>query len=493
MKVLLIQPQQGTSFGISKIVTTEPLGLESIASPMLADGHDVRILDLKVEKPSRLDEEIRKFSPQAVGISCSFTTDVYPTLEVANYIKDSKRDTFVFVGGHHASLLPSDLLKPSVDAMVIGEGEVTAKELINQLQRGEDPSEVKGVMTHAHIGGEGFTPRELVRDINLFPAPARHLTKKLRNKYHMAFDGPMAALETSRGCPFDCNFCSVWVFFQRKARIKSPEKALAEIVGIEEKEVFLTDDIAFVNRNESEKLALLLRENKIKKEYTCETRTDLVVRNRDLLKLWREVGLKTVFLGIEKIDDEGLKSVNKRTKATTNEKALEILTSLGIRPIATFIVDPMFSEEDFNRLKEYAIANNLVAPTYSILTPLPGTEVYDERKAELISKNYLMYDLYHAVLPTSLPIERFYERFADLYNFGHPTARLGLKFFKRILKNLTRRNVDIAIKVYKLMQMMTNSSYYLETHNKYLKNYETGGGSHESTSHTAPSRYKSGA
>jgi hopanoid C-3 methylase HpnR len=470
MKVLLIQPQQGTSFGISKIVTTEPLGLESIASPMLADGHDVRIIDLKVEKPTRLDEELKKFAPEAVGVSCSFTTDVYPTLDIVNRVKNSKKNAFVFVGGHHASLLPSDLLTPSVDAMVIGEGEVTAKELINQLQRGEDPSEVKGVMTHAHIGGEGFTPRELAKDVNSFPPPARHLTKNLRNRYHMGFDGPMAAMESSRGCPFDCNFCSVWVFFERKARVKSPEKALAEIADIEEKEIFLTDDIAFVNRNEAEKLALLLRENGIKKAYTCETRADLIVRNKDLLKLWREVGLKTVFVGIEKIDDDGLKSVNKRTKATTNEKALEVLTSLGIRPIATFIVDPMFTEEEFDRLKEYAVINNLIAPTYTILTPLPGTEVYDERKNDLITGNYLMYDLLHAVLPTGLPIERFYERFADLYNFGHSTTKFGPKFFKRILKNLTRKNVGIAIKVYNLMNMLRNSGLYLETHNKYLGN-----------------------
>jgi hopanoid C-3 methylase HpnR len=470
MRVLLVQPQQGTSFGISKIVTTEPLGLESIASPMLLDGHDVRIIDLKVEKPSRLDEELKKFSPEAVGISCSFTTDVYPTIEVANHVKGFNKKIFVFIGGHHASLLPSDLLVNSVDAIAIGEGEITGKELISQLQRGEDPSNVKGVMTHAHRGGEGFTQRGLAREINSFPAPARHLTKKLRNRYHMAFDGPMAALESSRGCPFDCNFCSVWVFFDRKARVKAPERALEEIAGIEEKEIFLTDDIAFINRKESEELALLLKQNGIKKQYTCETRADLIVRNKDLLKLWREVGLKTVFVGIEKIDDEGLKSVNKRTKATTNDKALEVLTSIGIRPIATFIVDPMFTEDDFNRLKEYAIVNNLIAPTYTILTPLPGTEVYDERKHELTTKNYLMYDLLHTVLPTRLSLELFYEKFADLYNSGHKTTKVGPKFFIRILKNLKRKNVSIAFKVYKLMQMMRNPNLYLEAHRYLEKN-----------------------
>ncbi len=466
MRVLLVQPPQGTSFGISKIVTTEPLGLESIASPMLLNGHEVRIIDLKVEPPLRLDEELKRFSPDAVGISCSFTTDVYPSLRIADHVKDYSKSIFVFVGGHHASLLPSDLLIPSVDAVVIGEGEETGVELVDQLERGEDPSRVKGVMTHQNRA-YGFTPRGLARDINEFPPPARHLTRHLRRKYHMGFDAPMATMETSRGCPFDCNFCSVWVFFNRKARVKSPEKALEEIAGIEEKEIFLTDDIAFINRKEAERLAILLKENKIKKAYTCETRADLIVRNADLIKLWREVGLKNVFVGVEKIDDEGLKSVNKRTKASTNDRALEILKSMGIKPIATFIVDPMFTEEDFNRLKEYVIKNELIAPAYTILTPLPGTEVYEARKNELITTNYLMFDLLHAVLPTRLPLEHFYERFADLYNLGHLNAKLSPRFILRLLKNLKGMNLGIAIKVFRLMSMMRNPQSYLKAHREF--------------------------
>jgi radical SAM superfamily enzyme YgiQ (UPF0313 family) len=283
----------------------------------------------------------------------------------------------------------------------------------------------------------------------------------------MGFDAPMATMETSRGCPFDCNFCSVWVFFNRKARVKSPEKALEEIAGIEEKEIFLTDDIAFINRKEAERLAILLKENKIKKAYTCETRADLIVRNADLIKLWREVGLKNVFVGVEKIDDEGLKSVNKRTKASTNDKALDILKSMGIKPIATFIVDPMFTEEDFDRLKEYVIKNELIAPAYTILTPLPGTEVYEARKNELITTNYLMFDLLHAVLPTRLPLERFYERFADLYNLGHLNAKLSPRFILRLLKNLKRMNPGIAIKVFRLMNMMRNPQSYLKAHREF--------------------------
>ncbi|MCH8028407.1 MAG: cobalamin-dependent protein [Candidatus Dadabacteria bacterium] len=464
MRVLLVQPRQGTSFGISKIVTTEPLGLESIASPMLERGHDVRILDLKVEKPSRLDEELRKFAPQAVGISCSFTTDVYPTLEVASHVKSNGKDIYVFVGGHHASLLPDDLMTLDVDAVAIGEGEVTGYELIGQLQNGEDPSLVSGVMTHENFNSDNFTPRALMKDINSFPPPARQLTKHLCHHYHMGFDGSLATMETSRGCRFDCNFCSVWVFFERTARVKDPQKALEELADIEEKEVFLTDDIAFVNRKESEKLALLLKNNKINKEFTAETRADLIVKNKDLIKLWREVGLKNIFVGIEKIDDEGLKSVNKRIKATINEEALDFLKTLGIKALATFIVDPEFDDEDFDRLEEYASKNGLIAPTYTILTPLPGTQVYDQRKHELITDNYKMYDLLHAVLPTKLPLERFYHRFANLYNLGHATSKFGPLFVLRFLKNLRGMKLNIAFKVFNLMRMMRTPSSYIEPH-----------------------------
>src|ERR1700751_3085601 len=129
MRVLLIQPPQGTDLGLSRVLITEPLGLENIASSLLEDLHDVRILDLRIEKLNRLSEEIRHFSPQAVGVSCSFTTDVYPTLRVAKEIKELSPDILVFVGGHHASLLPSDLLEGYVNAVVIGEGEITTKEM----------------------------------------------------------------------------------------------------------------------------------------------------------------------------------------------------------------------------------------------------------------------------------------------------------------------------------------------------------------------------
>jgi hopanoid C-3 methylase HpnR len=463
MRVLLIQPPQGTNLGLSRVLITEPLGLENIASSLLEDFHDVRILDLRIERLNTLSEEIRQFSPQAVGISCSFTTDVYPTLRVAKGVKEVKHDAFVFVGGHHASLLPSDFLETQVDAVVIGEGEITTREMINELERGGDVTKVKGVMTR-----EGLTPREIIKNLNDLPLPARHITKKLRRHYHIGFDGPMASVETSRGCPYECNFCSVWVFYSRKIRGKSPEKLAEEIANIKEKYIFLTDDIAFLHKEPAIQLALKLKEMGVKKRFTCETRADIIVRHKDLIELWKEVGLEFIFLGLEKIDDEGLKSVKKHTKAGVNEKALDIVKSFGIRPMATFIVDPEWDEEDFDKLKGYVIEHKLVTPSFTILTPLPGTEVYDERKHDLLTGNYQLFDLLHLVLPTKLPPHEFYARFADLCHQGHKNTKLGWELAKKVIMGMARGNPWAAVRIFNVARMMRNPETYLSAH-KYLE------------------------
>jgi hopanoid C-3 methylase HpnR len=459
MRVLLIQPPQGTNLGLSRALITEPLGLENVAASLLEDSHEVRILDLRIKKLKKLYDEIRYFSPKAVGISCSFTTDVYPTLKIAKYVKELNPNTFVFVGGHHASLLPSDLLRGQVDAVVVGEGEITTKEMINSLEHKGDVAQVKGVMTPY-----GFTPREIIRNLDALPFPARHLTKDLRRQYHIGFDGPMASLEMSRGCPYECNFCSVWVFYSRKIRGKSPERLAEEIAGIKEKYIFLTDDIAFLHKEPAVNLALKLKEMGIKKKFTCETRADVVVRHKDVIALWKEVGLEFIFLGLEKIDDEGLKSVNKHTKATVNEKALEILRSLGITPMATFIVDPEWTEEDFEKLKRYVIEHRLETPSFTILTPLPGTEVYEERKNELITHNYLLFDLLHAVLPTKLSLKEFYTKFAELCHQGHRNKRIGWSFMKKLLVGILRGNPWAAIRILNVARLMRNPETYLKAH-----------------------------
>ncbi len=142
--------------------------------------------------------------------------------------------------------------------------------------------------------------------------------------------------------------------------------------------------------------------------YSCETRADLVVKYRDLFQPWREIGLKTVFLGIEKVDDRGLESVRKRTKggANTNLEAIEILRSHRITPMTSLITDPAWGEEDFDRPEEFVRLARLPCPTFTVLTPLPGTELWEASKPQITTDDYNLFDVMHLVLPSRLPPER---------------------------------------------------------------------------------------
>jgi radical SAM superfamily enzyme YgiQ (UPF0313 family) len=440
MRLLLIQPPQGTRFGFTRILMVEPLGLECLGAALQLHGHEVTLIDLRLDRLPALHSALTSPRPGAVGISCGFTTDVYSTLLTAKGVKETIPGTPVFVGGHHASLIPGDFLFPGspVDAVVIGEGEWTALELADALERRDDPATVAGVLTLENRE-HGYQPRVHSTSLDDLPLPARRLTLRYRRRYHHAFDTPSACVETSRGCPFDCNFCSIWVFYQRRARRRSPERIvedLEQVRALGEDRVFFTDDIAFLQHDAYEELALRIREAGLTHLYSCETRADLVVRYRDLFRLWKEVGLKTVFLGIEKVDDDGLDSIRKRTKggAATNLEAIEILRSHGITPMTSLITDPAWGEEDFDRLEEFVELLDLPCPTFTILTPLPGTELWESEKDRLTTDDYSLFDVMHLVLPSKLPPERFFERFAGLYRRMDANARLTWP----AIRNLTR-------------------------------------------------------
>jgi hopanoid C-3 methylase len=440
VRVLLVQPPQGTRFGFTRIVMVEPLGLECLGAALRLHEHEVTLLDLRLEQASALRSALTGPRPGAVGISCGFTTDVYSTLWTAKAVKETSLGSRVIVGGHHASLVPGDFLFDGspVDAVVIGEGEWTMLELADALERGDEPASVPGVLTLDNRE-HGYQPRVHATSLDQLPLPDRRLTLRYRRRYHHAFDTPSACVETSRGCPFDCNFCSIWVFYERRARRRSPERIvedLEQVRALHEDRVFFTDDIAFIQHDAYEQLALRIREAGLKHLYSCETRADLVVRYRDLFPLWKEVGLKSVFLGIEKVDDSGLEAVRKRIKggAATNLEAIEILRSHGITPVTGLITDPAWGEEDFDRLEEFLSLLHLPSPTFTILTPLPGTELWESRKGELLTDDYTMFDVMHLVLPSRLPREQFYERFARLYGRVDANAR----FTWSAVRNLAR-------------------------------------------------------
>ncbi len=463
MRMLLVQPPQGTSFGLARILTGEPLGLECVGGALRARGHDAELIDLRLDTWEALDRALDD-PPAAVGVSCSFSTDVYATHEIGRFVKERWPELPVVVGGHHASLMPGDFLFPEsgIDAVVIGEGEWTALELMEALGRGASIGTVPGVLTPANQG-RGFRPRPFTRSLDDLSVPDRSLTERYRARYHHGLHPRSISIETSRGCPFDCNFCSVWVFYERRALRRSPASIVRELERWSEGYVFITDDLAFLDRAAYRELGDRIGASGVRAIYSCETRSDLVVRHRDLFGSWRQLGLDTVFLGIEKIDDAGLAAVRKRTKggASTNVEAIRILRGEGITPMTMFIADPAWGEDDFDRLEEFVAALELPNPGFTILTPLPGTELYEQRKDDLLTRDYAYYDVIHAVLPTKLPLERFYERFARLYDNAVKDTRPTWAMLRRAAALALSGQLWCMRKVYGAVQEMRDPASYL--------------------------------
>jgi len=436
--------------------------LEMVASSLLAQGHEVEILDLRIEK--NLEKTVRDFAPALCGISCSFTIGVYQTLRIAESVKEFKRDAFLVIGGHHASLNPSDFSHPSIDAVVLGEGEVTACELAAALEEGRDLGHVPGLAIRQEGRLHITAPRETVKNLDTLPLPARHLIRKHARWYYLGFQRPLSAVETARGCPHRCEFCSVWNFYRGQCRMKSPERVVEEVASLKTRWLFFTDDNFLLSIPRAKKLAELLLARGIRKRITVQARSDAIVEHPEIISLWAKLGLWKVFIGFEKIEDAELSALKKSNTVKNNEEALKILRAHKIEVCASFIVDPQYERSDFERLSHYIRQWKLYSPSLTILTPLPGTELFRRFKEKLTTHNLELFDLVHAVLPTRLSLAEFYREFCELYKIGYLHMGLGWEGLSALIRRLG--SFPQLWKMARSAWIMGDEAYYLAGHAK---------------------------
>jgi radical SAM superfamily enzyme YgiQ (UPF0313 family) len=431
MNVLLIQPSQERGLGFRSLAVVEPLGLEAVAGAL--PGHRIRILDLRLE--NQLAQVAKEFKPDFCGINCSFTIDVYQSREIASILKSWNPNLPVFIGGHHASLSPEDFNTPDIDGVVIGEGEMALRDLIQTLEAKGDLKSLPGLALNLPDGIFLTPERPPFMNMDELPIPNRKLTQRYRKHYYLGFQKPFAIMETARGCPYRCEFCSVWKFFQGKCRMRSPERVLAEIESIKEKFVFLADDNFLMSVPRAKKIAQMILDRRIRKRFTFQARSDSIVQHPEIIPLLKKAGFWKVFIGFEKIDEEDLRALNKHNSVQNNEEALKILRAHNMEVIAAFIIDPSFQVKDFRRLRQYILDWKLYSPSLTILTPLPGTELFARVKEKLVTTNYELFDYVHAVLPTSLKLPDFYREFTDLYKAGYAWSQIGWEGVRALLRN----------------------------------------------------------
>lgn len=415
MNVVLVKPPIGGILGLEMLTFVEPLGLLCVASCLERDGHTVAIVDLRLEDPESGFAAIRAREPRLVGIQCNFTTERRRALRVAERVRRELPGAFVLVGGHDASRAPDWFRHDAIDAVAIGDGEEVLPAVVDALERGADLARVPGLALVTE-GGLRLTGHAPVRsDLDSLPKPARHLIPSYAPHYYINFRKPLALLETARGCPFKCNFCSVWKFHESTFREKSPERVVAELAEIEAENVFITDDIFWLDVRRGEEMARQIQAAGIRKYFTVQTRTDIICKFPHLIEQWKGCGNLAIFLGLEAVTDEGLAAVNKKNSADNNERAIRILKELGVGFTPNFIVDPAWGHEDFARLREWIERTGAFNSGFSILTPLPGTDLWETARERVTTDDWEMFDIVHAVLPTRLPLEEFYAEYSALW------------------------------------------------------------------------------
>ena len=423
---------------------------------------------VEAESPSQLREKMRSFDPHICALSCSYTKDVGVTLELASAIKEEKKDALVIVGGHHPSLKPDDFLHPAVDIIVVGEGEITIRELVRALERGKEVERIPGLVLNRHQdGGQIFTgPRERIEDLDLLPFPSIKLTRPYRKYYFLGFEKGVALLETSRGCPFRCNFCSVHKFFGGAVRYKSPKRVVEEILRIPEDKILICDDHFFSNIPRAWEIAHLIREAGIRKKFWIQARSDSIARNPDLVAFWKETGLAGVLVGFEKVTDEGLGKLEKKACVRDNERAIEVLERCKVGYVADFIVDPEDTKEDFQKLLAFVRKWKIRNPIFSILTPLPGTELFQKLQDKITSRRWELFDNLHAVLPTKLPLPEFYREFCNLYSETFRNSVVGSRGIFEALKRLFGRKLGFRelLGFLKASKMIRDPEIFLKDH-----------------------------
>ncbi|UMZ72612.1 B12-binding domain-containing radical SAM protein [Natranaerofaba carboxydovora] len=471
MRILLVRVNQNSTMGFRDLMQVEPLGLLMIAGVL--KEHEVKIVDFA--NPGDIKSIVTDFQPDMCGISCSFTVDYDKTITIAKEIKSESKETFIFIGGHHAATKPEHFASNYVDALVIGEGEETIKELVSTYENKKDfkalkeLKEVNGLVINE--GGSKnqqyhTTPRSLIKDLNNLPYPRRDLVAEYRPYYYLGLRRPAYALETARGCPYKCKFCSVWRFYRSSYRLKSAKRVFEEIVSMPGDTILVTDDNFFASIERAYRIGELLKEAGIKKYFSIQARSDDIVRNIDLIDLWREVGLSSVFIGFEQIDQQGLNNLDKRNTIKNNEEALFALRNRGINVTSSLIVNPSYSENDFEVMLSYIKEKEIRAPSFSVLTPLPGTILYEEEKDRILTEDFRLYDLLHVVLPTNMPLENFYQNFARLWKESYkqniPRIRLN-STIRDVL--LTPSNWLHSVKLLRGMKCMFDANNYLLDHN----------------------------
>jgi len=437
MNILFIYPPHNPEVLIPS--NFEPLALEILAQTV--PEHTVKILDLRFDHFDQLNHLLSSFKPQVIGLTVNNTIHVNQAKKILKYIKRSVPDIKNIVGGHHATISPQDFFKPYIDAIFLGWAERSLPQYINRLHSNKYNEIVENViLVKKGIPFNLQNVKPAIVETDEIPVPDRGVTRKYRKHYRNELGHKTVLVNTARGCPYRCTFCACWKAAGEKYITRSAEDVLKELTQVPDDIdfVFFADDNTFFDVKRAEKLCYLINKHDIRKKYSGYCRSDTIVKYPQLFKNWKEIGLDNIAIGFETTSEDTIKRYKKANTIENNIRATQILNDLEINFRPHFLIEPEFEKENFEDISVFVEKYNLIKPIFTILTPLPGTALYEERK-EIINLDYDYFDFMHWVYPTKLKAREFFKYFINLYYNSYSYKRY-FKILIRICINLFKKN-----------------------------------------------------
>jgi radical SAM superfamily enzyme YgiQ (UPF0313 family) len=418
----------------------EPYAQELIAGAVEAP-HDVRICDLAIERRpvAAFKRALREYRPDLIGFG-GFSGQFRTNQELAAIAKQMLPDAVTCIGGIHASSTPADCRYPDLfDLVVRGDGVSAVKLIVAALAEGRLPPASEWILPTASPDFERLAGREPppLHPDGINTRPRRDLVDMSRY-FCICYGEPgqrvetlfpeIACVRTSVGCPNRCSFCVVHFLAKGKYLQRDLEDVVDEIASLPQEYIYFVDDETFINARRMRRMAELLIERGVKKKYISWARSDTICRHPELFDLWKRAGLEFVYVGFESLEAANLEDYNKNATPSQNRQAREILRKLELNIHAALMVDPDFEEGDFIAVQK---AIEEMAPAefaFTIFSPPPGTVAFAASEGEFICEDpFLFYDCLHTILPTKLPLKRYYRYFSLLYALGaaHIPARVN--------------------------------------------------------------------
>jgi radical SAM superfamily enzyme YgiQ (UPF0313 family) len=421
MKVLFTRPRPSPeTIGLQHVMLVEPLELEVLAS-LLGPEHKPVIIDMILEKES-IEHFIGREDPDIFCVS-GYITNVPEMIRYCRVAKQLIPDIVTIAGGVHCEVCPGDLDDRAIDFRVVRNATIVFPGLMEHLTG------------RAELPGGILLPDQAPERVHLpdfdfqFPLPNRSLTRHYRKHYFYIFHNRVALLKTAFGCPYSCNFCFCREITGGAYVERHLEDVIAELVSIEEKDVYIVDDDFLTSRKRIEEFINANRSAGLDKKYLIYGRADFIARNPDIIKDFVSIGLKTVIVGFESFFDHELERYQKHTDAKSNMEAMKVLNANNIDCYATIILPPDWGKEEFKRCRDMLRKLGIHYVNLQPLTPLPGTGMkVPDRDLMFPYKDFSKWDLAHVALrPEKMSLTDYYKQMIRLYNaiLFQPQVLLG--------------------------------------------------------------------